>query len=87
VLGVSADSVKSHDKFVKKFELPFLLLADENREIINAYGVWGPKSFMGMKFDGIHRATFLIGPDGRIEKIWPKVKAAGHAEEVLAALS
>lgn len=86
VLGVSADSVKSHDKFIKKFELPFTLLADENREIINAYGVWGPKSFMGMKFDGIHRVTFLIGPDGRIQKIWPKVKAAGHAAEVLAAL-
>ena len=86
VLGVSADSVKAHDKFVKKFELPFPLLADEDKKIVEAYGVWGQKSFMGRKYMGIHRVTFLIGPDGNIRKIWPKVKPEEHAEEVLAAL-
>jgi len=86
VLGVSADSVKAHDKFVKKFELPFPLLADEDKKIVEAYGVWGQKSFMGRKYMGIHRVTFLIGPDGKIRKIWPKVKPEEHAEEVLAAL-
>ena len=86
VLGVSADSMKSHDKFVKKFNLPFTLLADEDRKIVEAYGVWGPKSFLGKKFMGIHRVTFLIGPDGSIKKIWPKVKPEEHAQEVLEAL-
>jgi peroxiredoxin Q/BCP len=86
VIGVSADSVKSHDKFTGKFQLPFPLLADEDRKICDAYGVWGEKSFMGMRFMGIHRVTFLIGPDGRIRRIWPKVKAAQHAAEVVAAL-
>ncbi|NBR85492.1 MAG: thioredoxin-dependent thiol peroxidase [Proteobacteria bacterium] len=86
VLGVSADSVKSHDKFVKKFKLPFTLLADEDKRIVEAYGVWGEKTFMGRRFQGIHRVTFLIGGDGRIQKIWPKVKPEEHAVEVLAAL-
>ncbi len=86
VLGVSTDSVKSHDKFTAKFELPFTLLADEERAIVQAYGVWGQKSFMGRKYMGTHRVTFLIGKDGRIKKIWPTVKPAEHAAEVLAAL-
>src|SRR6185436_17839836 len=86
ILGVNADSVKAHDKFVKKFELPFPLLADEDKKIVEAYGVWGQKSFMGRKYMGIHRVTFLIGPDQRIKKIWPTVKPEEHAEEVLAAL-
>ena len=86
VLGVSTDSVKSHDKFVKKFDLPFVLLADEDKRIVNAYGVWGPQRFMGIKYTGTTRATFLIGPDGNIRKIWPKVKPQNHAEEILAAL-
>jgi len=86
VLGVSVDSVKSHDKFIKKFSLPFTLLADEDKAIVQAYGVWGPKVFMGRKYEGINRVTFLIGPDGKIKKIWPKVKPEEHAEEVLAAL-
>jgi len=85
VLGVSVDSVKSHDKFVKKFELPFTLVSDEDKKIVQAYGVWGEKSFMGRKFLGTHRVTFLIGPDGRIKKIWPRVKPEDHIEEVLAA--
>lgn len=86
VLGVSVDAVKSHDKFVSKFKLPFTLLADEDKQIVAAYGVWGQKSFMGRKYMGTHRVTFLIGPDGRIRKIWPKVKPEEHAREVLAEL-
>src|SRR5881628_10727 len=87
VLGVSPDSVKSHDKFVTKFKLPFTLLADEDKSIVQAYGVWGEKVFMGRKYLGVHRVTFLIGPDGVIKKIWPKVKPEEHAAEVLASIS
>ncbi len=86
VFGVSPDPVKSHDKFVEKFKLPFTLLADEDKKIVQAYGVWGEKSFMGRKYLGVYRVTFLIGPDGRIKKIWPAVKPEEHAAEVLAAL-
>ncbi len=86
VLGVSTDPVKSHDKFVEKFKLPFTLLADEDKKIVEAYGVWGEKQFMGRKYMGTFRVTFLIGPDGRIKKIWPTVKPEEHAAEVLAAL-
>lgn len=86
VLGVSTDPVKSHDKFVEKFTLPFTLLADEGKQIVQAYGVWGEKSFLGKKFMGTNRVTFLIGPDGKIKKIWRTVKAAEHPAEVLAAL-
>ena len=86
VLGVSPDSVKSHDKFVDKFKLPFTLLSDEDKKIVEAYGVWGEKTFMGRKYQGVYRVTFLIGPDGRIKKIWPAVKPDEHAEEVLAEL-
>jgi peroxiredoxin Q/BCP len=86
VLGVSTDSVKSHNKFVEKFNLPFTLLADEDKKIVEAYGVWGEKSFMGRKYMGTNRVTFLIGPDGKIKKIWPQVKPEEHAAEVLAAL-
>ena len=86
VLGVSTDSAKSHDKFVEKFKLPFTLLVDDEKKIVNAYGVYGPKTFMGIKYNGTSRVTFLIGPDGKIKKIWPKVKVAEHAGEVLEAL-
>ena len=86
VFGVSPDSVKSHDKFVEKFKLPFPLLADEDKKIVAAYGVWGEKTFMGRKYLGVYRVTFLIGPDGKIKKIWPQVKPEEHAAEVLAAL-
>jgi len=86
VLGVSVDPVKAHDKFVEKYKLPFTLLADVDKKIVEAYGVWGQKVFMGRKYLGVHRVTFLIGPDGKIKKIWPKVKPDEHAEEVLAAL-
>lgn len=86
VLGVSIDSAKSHAKFVEKFKLPFTLLADPDRKIVEAYGVWGEKSFLGRKYLGTHRVTFLIGPDGRVRKVWPVVKPAEHAREVLEAL-
>jgi thioredoxin-dependent peroxiredoxin len=86
ILGVSTDPAKSHDKFVEKFKLPFPLLAGEDKKIVEAYGVWGEKSFMGRKYMGTHRVTFLIGGDGRIKKIWPQVKPDEHAAEVLAAL-
>jgi peroxiredoxin Q/BCP len=86
VLGVSVDSPKSHDKFARKFHLPFTLVSDEDKKIVNAYGVWGEKSFMGRQYLGTHRVTFLIGPDGRIRKIWPRVKPEEHPQEVLAAL-
>jgi peroxiredoxin Q/BCP len=86
VLGVSPDPVKAHDKFVEKYQLPFTLLADEDKSIVNAYGAWGEKQFLGRKYMGTHRVTFLIGPDGRIRAVWPKVKPEEHAAEVLAAL-
>ena len=86
VLGVSTDSGKSHDKFAAKYKLPFTLVADEDKQIVQAYGVWGEKSFIGRKYMGTYRVTFLIGPDGRIKKIWPEVKPVEHAREVLAAL-
>ena len=86
ILGVSVDGVKSHQKFANKFTLPFPLLADEDKQIVQAYGVWGEKTFMGRKHLGTHRVTFLIGPDARIKKIWPKVKVDEHVAEVLAAL-
>jgi len=86
VLGVSTDPVKAHDKFVEKFRLPFTLLADEDKRIVEAYGVWGRKSFMGRKYMGTHRVTFWIGADGRIRRIWPEVKPAEHAREILQAM-
>jgi peroxiredoxin Q/BCP len=87
VLGVSIDSPKAHDKFIEKYKLPFPLVSDEDKAIVSAYGVWGQKSFMGRKYMGTHRVTFLIGKDGRIRKIWPEVKPAEHAKEVLEALA
>ena len=86
VLGVSTDSVKAHSKFAGKYRLPFPLLADEDKKIVQAYGVWGEMTIMGRKFQGTHRTTFLIDPDGRILKIWSRVKPDDHAGEVLASL-
>jgi peroxiredoxin Q/BCP len=83
VLGVSVDSVKSHDKFVKKYDLPFTLLSDVEKEVVNQYEVWGPKKFMGREYEGTSRVSFLIDPKGKIAKVYPKVKAAEHAEEVV----
>src|ERR1700744_2504184 len=86
VLGVSPDSVKLHDKFVEKFKLPFTLVSDTDKKIVQDYGVWGEKTFMGRKYLGVYRVTFLISPNGKIKKIWPAVKPEEHATEVLAAL-
>jgi peroxiredoxin Q/BCP len=85
VLGVSADPPKAQEAFRDKHELSIPLVSDEQHQMLDAYGVWGEKSMYGKKFMGITRATFLIGRDGRIARVWPKVKVAGHAEEVLAA--
>ncbi len=86
VLGVSPDSVTSHQKFRDKFTLPFRLLADTDHAVAEAYGVWGLKTFMGREYMGVDRTTFIIGPDGRIARIFEKVKPAGHALELLDAL-
>ena len=86
VLGVSADPVKAQDSFKAKHKLAIALGSDETHEMLEAYGVWREKSLYGRKFLGVVRATFLIGPDQRIARIWPKVTVAGHAEEVLAAV-
>ncbi|MBI2035239.1 MAG: thioredoxin-dependent thiol peroxidase [Candidatus Liptonbacteria bacterium] len=83
VLGISADSVKSHKKFVKKYKLPFTLLADEEKKVLNSYGVWQKKKFMGREYMGITRTSFLIDPDGKIAKIYEKVKPITHTKEVL----
>ncbi|MCB0712250.1 MAG: thioredoxin-dependent thiol peroxidase [Ignavibacteriae bacterium] len=87
VLGVSPDSVKSHAKFVEKESLNFSLLADEEKEIVTAYGVWKEKSMYGKKYMGVERTTFIIGEDGTIKKIFPKVSVSGHVDEVIEALS
>lgn len=86
VLGVSKDSVASHAKFKAKHELPFTLLSDPDGEVCEAYGVWKEKSLYGRKFMGIERTTFVIGQDGKIRRIFPKVKVKGHVEAVLEAL-
>ncbi len=83
VLGVSADSVKSHDKFSSKFSLPFPLLADEAKDLINLFGVWGPKKFMGREYEGIHRLTFVIDENGLITHVIQKPKTKDHANEIL----
>ena len=85
VVGVSPDSAASHDKFKRKHDLGVELAADPARSAIEAYGVWKEKSMYGRKYFGVERSTFLIDAEGRIAKIWRKVKVPGHAEEVLAA--
>ncbi|MEO8201769.1 MAG: thioredoxin-dependent thiol peroxidase [Gemmatimonadota bacterium] len=87
LLGVSPDGVASHRKFKQKFTLPFPLLADEDHKVAEAYGAWGEKSMYGRKYQGILRSTFVIGPTGRILKVFEKVKPRGHAAEVLASVS
>ena len=83
VLGVSADSAKRQQNWVLKHELPFPLLADEDKVVINAFGVWGPKKFMGKEYDGIHRTTFVIDENGSIENIITKVKTKAHTAQIL----
>jgi thioredoxin-dependent peroxiredoxin len=83
VLGVSADSIESHQKFADKYGLPYPLLADTNTTVSQLYGVWKQKEYAGKKYMGINRETFLIDKNGIVRKVWPKVKAAEHAQEVL----
>ncbi len=86
VLGVSPDDVDSHEKFRDKYDLNFPLLADPDHAVAEAYGAWGKKKLYGREYEGVLRSTFLIDPDGRVEKIYRKVKPAEHAEEILAEL-
>ncbi|MDK2371765.1 MAG: thioredoxin-dependent thiol peroxidase [Candidatus Korarchaeota archaeon] len=83
VLGVSPDSVKSHKRFQEKHGLRVRLLSDPEKEVIRKYGAWGKKKMAGREYFGVIRSTFLIGPEGKVRKVWPKVKVKGHAEEVL----
>jgi peroxiredoxin Q/BCP len=87
ILGASADSVPAQAKFKEKQKLSFPLLSDPDHKMIAAFGAWQEKQFMGRKFMGIVRSSFLIGPDGKIEEVWDKVRAKGHAAEVLARAS
>ena len=87
VLGVSPDDEGSHAKFKKKYDLPFTLLADTEHAVAEQYGVWGEKSYMGRKYFGIQRSTFVIGKDGTVKKVFAKVKPAEHADDVLAVLA
>jgi peroxiredoxin Q/BCP len=86
ILGISPDSVKSHNKFKEKFSLPFPLLSDEGHKVCDQYEVWGPKKFMGKSYEGVYRTTFLIGSDGIIIRVFENVKPEGHSGQVLAAL-
>ena len=83
VLGCSADSPARHLKFIDKYELPFDLISDEKREVLNSYGVWGPKKFMGREYDGIHRTTFVINEQGVLEDVITKVKTKEHTNQIL----
>ena len=85
LLGVSADSEKKQRNFSKKYDFPFPLLADEDKQVINAFGVWGPKKFMGREYDGIHRMTFIIDENGVVERVIEKVKTKVHAAQILEA--
>lgn len=83
VFGISVDSIKSHEKFVSKYKLPFTLLSDEGKRVVNLYGVFGKKKFMGREHMGIFRSSFLIDKKGKVAKVYEKVKPEGHAQEVL----
>lgn len=87
IIGVSPDSVKSHKKFVEKYKIGFDLLADEEKQLISACGLWIEKSMYGKKYMGVERTTFLIDADGKVKEVWAKVKPAGHAAEVLKVLA
>ncbi|MEM6394833.1 MAG: thioredoxin-dependent thiol peroxidase [Bacteroidota bacterium] len=83
LLGVSPDSLKKHAKFKDKYDLPFPLISDEDHSVMNAFGVWGRKKFMGREYDGVHRTTFVIREDGKIEQVITKVKTKDHAAQIL----
>ena len=84
LLGVSPDKPAKHEKFIKKYELPMPLLADEDHKVMEAYGTWGRKKFMGREYDGVLRTTFVISPEGKIDRVYTKVKTKVHAEQILA---
>lgn len=86
ILGISPDSPKSHAKFKAKYNLPFTLLADENHQVCELYGVWGRKKFMGREYDGVFRTTFLIDREGKVTKVFNNVQPQGHSKEILEAL-
>lgn len=86
VIGVSADTPKKQSNFVNKYEFPFPMLCDESTEMIQKYGAWGLKKFMGREYDGIHRISYLIDEDGKIEHVWSKVKTKTHGDDVVAYL-
>ena len=86
ILGVSPDSPKSHAKFKAKYNLPFNLLADEDHQVCEMFGVWGRKKNMGREYDGVFRTTFLIDPKGKIQKIFKDVKPQGHSKEILGSI-
>lgn len=86
ILGVSPDTVESHVKFKKKFQLQFPLLADEGHKVCDLYGTWGPKKFMGKEYEGVLRTTFLINKDGNIQKVYENVRPSEHSKELLAEL-
>jgi len=87
IVGVSADDEKAHTKFIEKYSLPFPLLADTKKQVVNQYGVWGKKSMYGREYDGIFRTTFLIDAEGKIAKVFENVKPAAHSTEVLEAIA
>ena len=87
IIGVSPDNEKSHAKFITKFNLPFTLLADPDHKICDLYQVWGRKKFMGKEYDGVFRTTFLIGPDGVINRVFANVKPDAHSKEILEAIA
>ncbi len=86
ILGVSPDNPKSHAKFKEKYQLPFTLLADEDHKVCELYGVWGLKKFMGREYDGVFRTTYLINPEGIIEKVFENVKPPEHSTQILAVI-
>ncbi len=86
VLGISPDDVDSHARFAGKYDLPHRLLADPDRRVIDAYGAWGLKKLYGREYEGVHRSTVLVDPDGRVAAVWPKVRPAEHADQVLTAI-
>ena len=86
IIGISPDSASSHTRFIQKYTLPFILLADEDHKVCELYGVWGLKKMYGREYEGVFRTTFVIGPDGMIRKVFEKVKPAEHSTEVLAVI-
>ncbi|MEM1215070.1 MAG: thioredoxin-dependent thiol peroxidase [Bacteroidota bacterium] len=87
ILGVSPDPIVKHEKFINKYDLPFDLIADEDHSVMNAYGVWGPKKFMGRSYDGVHRTTFVINEDGTLGAVIKKVKTKDHTAQILDAMA